>query len=298
MVPVRLARGEGRCGLSLDRGWDQRDELIQNVPVLTVRSPDGALKVVVMSYASHPTSLKAGGGVWKHGDYAPLLQKWSPDFPGFAVAGVESKHAGAMAMFVQGCGGDRASPQRGRLEKTKELGALLAAAVEEVLDRPMQNVEPKLRTAFRFVELRYGETPSREFLESQLAHRGGHQYLARWAARLLKRIEAGEEFPRSYAEFPVSVWKLGEDHFQVSLGGETTSGYSINIRRNIAPGAMVLGFTNDVMAYIPTPGIIRQGGYIGQSSMAVYGVPAMRWSDDIENKILAAVREMVSELNE
>ena len=295
MVPVQLSRGEGRCGFSLDRQWDQQDELIQNVPVLAVRLPDGKLKVVVLSYACHPTSLKLSG--WKHGEYATLLQKWAPDFPGYAVSRVESQHDGAMAMFVQGCGGDRSAPQQGRLDKTTELGALLAHAVEDVLNRPMHNVEPKLRTAFRFVELPFGDAPSRDYLQSQLSQSGGNQFMARWAARMLKRIDARKAFPKSYAEFPVTVWKLGKNHFQVSLGGETVSGYSIRIRQQIAPGATVLGYTNDVMAYIPTPEMIEQGGSIGQNSMAVYGVAAMRWSDDIEKKILTAVRGMVSELN-
>ena len=72
--------------------------------------------------------------------------------------------------------------------------------------------------------------------------------------------------------------RLGHRHTWVALGGETVSGYSIAIRQQIATGATVLGYTNNVMAYIPTPQIIAQGQYIGQASMAVYGVPAMRWS--------------------
>ena len=90
-------------------------------------------------------------------------------------------------------------------------------------------------------------------------------------------MDAGEPFTTSYPEFPVQVWKLGREHIWVSLGGETVSGYSVAIRREISPLAAVFGYTNDVMAYIPTPEIIEQGQYIGESSMAVYGLPTMRW---------------------
>ena len=293
MKPVELFRGQGHCGFSFDRQWDQVDEWIQDVPVLAVRSPGGKLEVVVMTYACHPTSLKRAG--WKHGEYANLLQKWAPDFPHFAVARIESQHSGVMAMFTQGCGADRSAPQEGQLSKTSELGFMLSAAVQQVLSQPMQPIEPQLATQLRFVELDFGEVPTRDFLQEQLKQTGGNQFLARWARRLLKQMDSAEPFPRTYQEFPVQVWKLGHEHLWVSLGGETVSGYSVRIRQEIFPNATVFGYTNDVMAYIPTPEIIRQGGYIGQSSMAVYGVPAMRWSGNIEERILSTVRDLASE---
>lgn len=205
LVVVQIFQGQGHCGFSFDRQWDQVDELIQNVPVLAIRSPAGKLQVVVMTYACHPTSLKYSG--WKHGEYAELIQKWSPDFPHFAVARLESQHAGVMALYTQGCGADRSAPQAGQLAKTSELGFMLSAAVEQVLSQPMQPIAPRLQTAFRFVELDFGEVPTRDYLHEQLRQTGGSQFLARWAGRLLKQMDAGQSFSRSYREFPVQVWK-------------------------------------------------------------------------------------------
>ena len=296
MEPVELYRGEGDCGFSTDRQWDQEDALVHNVPVLAVRSLDGELKVVVMTYACHPTSLKNSG--WLYGEYATLLQKWSPDFPQFAVARVESNHPGAMAMFTQGCGGDRSAPQEGRLEKTEEIGALLGLAVEEVLSGSMRKIEPRLRTSLRLIELPFGDAPTTDYLTEQLQQTGGNTFLARWADRLLEQRKTGRRLATSYPEFPVQVWRLGENEFWVSLGGETVSGYSIAIREQIAPGATVFGYTNDVMAYIPTPEIIQQGQYIGHSSMAVYGLPTMRWQEGIQEQILGTVRELVDDVSE
>ena len=291
MVPVRLSHGEGTCNFSFGRESDQPDELVHNVPVLAVRSPKGKLRAVVLTYACHPTSLKFSG--WGIGEYVSMMQKWSPDFPQFAVERLEAEHASCLAMFTQGCGGDRGAPQQGQLEKTREIGFLLAAAVQDVLDGQMQPIEPRLQTAFQFVELPFGASPTREHLEAQRQRTGASAYLARWSGRLLEQLDAGQPLPNSYPEFPVQVWRLGEDHIWVSLGGETVSGYSVAIRDRIAPGARVLGYTNDVMCYIPTPQIIRQGGYVGQSSMAVYGVPAMRWSEEIEERILSAVEGLL-----
>jgi hypothetical protein len=50
----------------------------------------------------------------------------------------------------------------------------------------------------------------------------------------------------------------------------------------------VLGYSNDVMAYIPTAVILQEGGYEGESSQMVYGLPA-KWAPEIESLILQEV---------
>ena len=54
-------------------------------------------------------------------------------------------------------------------------------------------------------------------------------------------------------------------------------------------------YCNDVMAYIPSFRVLQEGGYEGQSSMAVYGLPADRWKENIEELVTDGIRQLVRE---
>ncbi len=54
---------------------------------------------------------------------------------------------------------------------------------------------------------------------------------------------------------------------------------------------MVLGFSNDLMSYIPSARIIREGGYEGDISQLEYKMPA-KWKEDIEELILNTVSKL------
>jgi hypothetical protein len=52
-----------------------------------------------------------------------------------------------------------------------------------------------------------------------------------------------------------------------------------------------MGYSNDVMAYIPSETVLKGGGYEGESSKMVYGMPA-KWEDEIQNKILGEFKKL------
>ena len=117
-------------------------------------------------------------------------------------------------------------------------------------------------------------------------------YQKRWAERMLQSAERGESFPESYP-FPLQVWKLGNQNI-FALGGETVVGYAIALKRIFGQDSFVFGYSNDVMAYIPTTTILREGGYEGHSSQMVYGLPTT-WSADIESVILHEMVKLAHE---
>ena len=49
------------------------------------------------------------------------------------------------------------------------------------------------------------------------------------------------------------------------------------------------GYSNDVMAYIPSRRVLMEGGYEGESAMIYYGLPT-KWSPDVEEHIIREVR--------
>jgi len=71
--------------------------------------------------------------------------------------------------------------------------------------------------------------------------------------------------------------------------------YSIQIKKEFGPRTWVTSYANDVMAYIPTFRVLLEGGYEGQSSMAVYGLPADRWKENVEELVNKGIKQLVSE---
>ncbi len=286
--PATLWAGEGTASFAVNRRTNQESdlpELIRKgiapkgpsdhaVPVLAVRSPGGRLRAAVFGYAAHASALSG--------------YRWSADYPGYAARALEESHPEALALFHQGCGSDQSAAPRGTVEQCEGMGKALAASVEKVLAGPMRPLAPRLAAAFELVSLDFGEVPDRASLEA--GARGGG-YRARWARRLLKELDGGRSFERSYPEYPVVLWRLGEDQLWLQLGGEVCVDYAILFKRKLGPAAWVTGYANDVMAYIPSRRIWEEGGYQA-GAFDVYGLPALRWGADLEDRISRAVARL------
>lgn len=237
------------------------------VPVLKVVNRSGDLMAVAFGYACHPTVL---------GDY-----EWSGDYPGFAQMELEKLYPGTTALFFQGAGADQNPLPRHTVPLAVQYGKTLAAAVERVLSEDMKQLEPRIKTAYAEVELPLTKAPTSSELTDYVNKSSGYQQ--QWAKRLLARLEAGEKFETSYP-YPVQVWNLGDQPI-FTLGGELVVEYAIELKRIFGQHAFVMGYSNDVMSYIPTTTILREGGYEGATAQMVYGLPST-WGSDSEIMIL------------
>jgi hypothetical protein len=97
----------------------------------------------------------------------------------------------------------------------------------------------------------------------------------------------------------------------VLLGGEVVVDYSLRLKREVTPETVwVAAYANDVMGYIPSTRVLREGGYEGGGSMVYYGQPSP-WADTapeaatgtatshrpgIETSIVTAVLRQVASL--
>ncbi len=286
--PVVLRAGNGVVRFQVNRRnngklfpLDLQAELAgpnqHDVPVLEVRSPGGALRALAFGYACHGTVLNT--------------YKWSGDYPGFAQLALEKDFPEATALFFQGCAGDQNPLPRRSVPLARQYGRELAVAVERVLEEPLRTLKPILRMAYREIPLALDPAPSKAELKRFLAKAEGWQ--KDWAARMLERLEAGAEMPREYP-YPVQVWRLG-DQLLVALGGEPVIDYALEIKRVFGQQTFVFGYTNDVMAYIPSTRVLREGGYEGATSQMVYDLPNT-WRADVEWRIMGAVLELAREV--
>jgi neutral ceramidase len=267
-VPTLLAQGTPLVG-----------PVDHSVPVMTVTRPDGKLAAVLFGYACHPTTLS--------------FLTWCGDYPGFAQLEIEQQHPGATAMFVNTCGGDQNPLPRRTVELCQRYGHMLATAVEETLKEPLKPVSSGLKTAFELVDLPYLHVVSREELTGLL--QDSNAIRARWAARLLKKLDAGEKFEAAYP-YPIHAWRLGQEVLMIGMGAETVVDYALRFKREFGEGTWVCGYADDMISYIPSRRVWEEGGYEGGSNLFEYGRPAFRWAGDIEDRIAASVHKLVKQV--
>jgi len=234
------------------------------LPLLRVTDAQGKLLAVVVNYACHNTTLQLD---------------------------LQQRHPGLLAMFWIGCGADQNPLPRRSVALCQEYGSMLAGAVDEVLAKSLRPVPARIRTAFEVLDLPFGEQPTREKLEETAKKK---DYEARWARRLLGELDAGRPWAKSYP-YPVQVWKLGDGQLWIVLGGEVVVDYAIRFKNRYGPQTWVAGYANDVMSYIPSHRVWKEGRY-ESGAFSVYGLPAERWCEDIEDRIAACVERLAAKV--
>lgn len=292
--PAQLSWGIGSAGFAVNRrnnkeadvpklreAGELKGPVDHDLPVLAVRDPAGKLRAIVCGYACHATVLS--------------FYQWCGDWPGFAQLALEKAHPGAVALVWAGCGADQNPLPRRTVELAEKYGNQLAAGVEKVLQNGLQPLTGSLHTTYREIDLGLAELPSRENLVKVAADpTPANRFLAARARKLLKDIENHGSLKQTYP-YPIQVWKLG-DVTWVSLGGEVVIDYVIRLKKELSPGkTWVAGYSNDVMAYIPSLRVLKEGGYEGASSMIYYGLPSV-WSPRVEEQIISTVHELVGKV--
>jgi hypothetical protein len=293
LSPARLEQGEGRTTFAVNRrnnreadvpdliarGVPLAGPVDHSVPVLRITALDGRLRAILFGYACHPTTLS--------------FMTWCGDYPGFAQEILEQRHPGAAAMFVNTCGGDQNPLPRREVALCRKYGQMLADAVSATLTSPLQPVSPALKTAFELIELPYLQVVNGDDLRALLQDR--NELKARWAARMLAKLEAGEKFETS-SPYPVHVWLLGTEMRWIGLGAETVVDYALRFKAEYGSGTWVMGYADDMLAYIPSRRVWEEGGYEGGSSLYEYGRPAFRWQGDMEDRISTTVSRLFTKL--
>lgn len=247
------------------------------VPVLKITDADGVMKALVFGYACHNTVLDQ--------------YQFSGDYAGFAQLELEKAYPEATALFFQGAGADQNPMPRRTVPLAQQFGRELAAAVQRVLDEPMRSLAPQLTTAYDEIELALSLPPTEAELNKIISQ--NEPYQQRWARRMLAQKQAGQLFLTSYP-YPVQAWRLG-DQALFALGGELVVAYALEIKKRFGQEAFVLGYSNDVMGYIPSETILQEGGYEGASSQMVYGQPGP-WKPGLQEQILNEVEKLAEKV--
>ena len=304
LKPATIHTGLGRTSFAVNRRENPADKVVEaraalalkgpidhDVPVLVAKDEAGKVVGVLTQYACHCTTL----------DY----DRYSGDYAGYAQIELEKAYPGAVALFAAGCGADANPLPRRNEELARQYGSRLAHATSVVVEHGLSPLAgDRLAHAFEEIPLKHSKVPTKQELEAET--KDANKYIAARAKMLLARL-AGQDkdtplFPKlgddgaltATYPYPVQVWRLGNDIDWIFLGGEVVADYSLRLKRSNGSGrTWVTGYANDVMAYIPSLRVLKEGGYEGATSMIYYGLPSP-WAESVEEDIFAAIVRLLA----
>ena len=287
--PSQLAWTQGRAGFAANRrvlkdgkwtgfGITPDGAVDHDLPMLTVRGADGALRAVLVSYACHATTLE-GRDNFIHGDW-----------PGVARELIQKRHPGAIAFITIGTGADaNPNPRGGGLPDVERNAETVAAEVERLLATSSRPIRSLPEGRLRYIDLPLAASPGRADWEARAKRDDPSGFQAR---DILRRLDTGERVPTT-AAYPVQTWTFGSDLAMVFLGGEVVADYGLRLKRELdASRLWVNAYSNDVAFYVASRRLIPEGGYEVSGSMVFYGQPAAL-GEGTEDFIVRTVHELL-----
>ncbi|MFT4688021.1 MAG: neutral/alkaline non-lysosomal ceramidase N-terminal domain-containing protein [Verrucomicrobiia bacterium] len=288
LEPADLRYSKGRAGFAMNRRLATADRVINaanpngpvdhEVPVLQVRSAKKKLLAILFGYACHNTTVS--------------YMTFSGDYAGWAQQYLEADNPETVAMFVMGCGGDQNPYPRRNPVWASRHGRALANAVEAGLIANPTTVDAVLKSDLNYIDLKYATPPTRKQLEERAKSKD--KYERRHGEMLLEYLDTTGALPTTYS-YPVQVIKLGSQITLVTLGGETVIDYSLRLKRELKGSAVwVAGYSNDLVGYVPSERVLREGGYEGGRAMRyVRAIPHTGpWAPGIEENIISTVHRL------
>jgi len=287
LSPAQLAFGQGLAGFAVNRrrsrpGLRGLPTIVdQDVPVLTIKNLDGELSGIVFGYACHTTTINDG--------------KINGDYAGYAQAALEENHPGAVAMFVAGCGADANPLPRHAPGMVENYGRILATAVTQTIEHPMEPIDASLHAAYGEATLPLQLPPTRDELVAILSN-CSQKLRCKEVENLIRVLDDEGELPTS-CTYPVQVWRFGDSLTWISLTAEAVVDYAIRLKHSYGvEHTWVSAYANHLLAYIPSRRVLEEGDYEGRDGMMEYGLPAP-FSPEIEELIVDQVDALARELS-
>jgi hypothetical protein len=279
LAPATVEYGAGKAGFAMNRRARPVAPTDHTVPVLKLSAPGGKIRAILFGYACHNTTLTAE------------VYQLSGDYAGFAAADIEAQHPGASALFLMLCGADQNPNPRGTVELGRKWGAELAAEVARVAAGRMTAIDGPIRSSFRLIPLEFAKRTRQDF-EAELKAPLAAQ--ARRGRMMLDALDAGRKIDT--IEYPVQAVRFGRTLTLVALGGEVVIDYALRLQREYSGEPLIVaGYSNDVMCYIPSLRVLREGGYEANDSMIYYGQPGP-FAEDVEDRVFAGLHRVMKEI--
>jgi hypothetical protein len=261
-------------------GIDLPGPMDHDVPVLTFVNKKNEVKAVLFGYACHNTTLM-GNNYFINGDYA-----------GFAQIDLEKKIPTATAFFLLGCAGDQNPEPRGTVELAQKHGSALADQVLKLVsNKDLKPIGNGINSYYSTIPLKFKKTLASDY---QKDLQSPDKFIQRRAKLMLEAYNKG--WNTDYYNYPIQGIRLGNEFLLVALGGEVVVDYSLKTKKAYPDKHIfVAGYSNEVMCYIPSERVLKEGGYEAESSMIYYGMPGP-FETGIEAQIMSTIHSTLKNI--
>lgn len=249
--------------------------------------------------ANHAQIIAGAFGYAAHATVLTREYQYSGDYPGATSSALERLHPSSVWLYLAGCGGDQNVYPRGTVSRLRQHRKVLVDAVERLVSGKSGHVRglplddmssDALAARHKTIRLPFRTRRTVRFLRGML--RSSEPTEANAAKLLLASgLEADGKGTRATYDYPISAWHLG-GQVLVFLGGEPTVEYAFRLRDELNV-SWVIGYTDDVMGYVGSASVIREGKREGSDRAAYYyGLPSA-WAEDVEKVVIDGIRNLV-----
>lgn len=296
LTPARLRCAEDNCDtIAINRrlGKPGQVQLAPNpegvvdhrVQIIAAEAKsNGKLIGVAVRYACHPCTVNNGVG---------------SGYPGFMRQFVEQNHPDAVALFLQGCCGDVRNRSfdkdmtrfiSGTVEQAEGFGHDLAEAVERALKKPGVPIVGPIVVNYAEITLPMKKVSASVYEQAAIDN---DAFSGAWGKMYWEMIQRGEKIPET-VPYRIQTFSFGQGKSpftMVALDGEVFTQYAFKLERMLQPGTtVVLGYSNGMMAYVPTSRAVHEGGY-EVTAFQWYCLPGP-YTDEVESIILQAAAKI------
>lgn len=298
-VSLEVVTGEAFIGIN-------RRGTIPEGSINPVPDPTGPVDraVSVLSIKQFQTG-RPRAVLFVHGCHATVLggdnRLVSADYPGYAMHFVErALGPGVIAMFANGGAGDVNPVEMGSHEIARRLGEALGQEVVNAVLKTGERLEPRLDVSGEVAELPFAQVPSFDdatgFIRRHAAavessregsvERKISEACLAWCGKLA--LAALEGVVPTKLRVEVQRISLGDMRL-IGLPVEPFSETAMSIRRSLTNRAIVVGYANGNVGYLPTRNEIAKGGYEVLEAHKYYDLPSHFAPEAEENVLRAAI---------
>ena len=301
-----IGAGKGHAEINLNRREKRDDRVVigidpggaidYEVGVIRIDDAEQNPLCTIVNYACHPVVL--GGGNY-------LI---SADYPGYAMRLIEQvQGTDSLAMFLNGTTGNLNPIRVGRtFEEAKQRGTILGAEALKVWESIETLSDVELGMAKETVELKSGELPSEDELETIIAERKkglaasdpkrsmDREITLSWAQDALTMVKRGKKSAITPVE--VQVLRLGEI-ILAGIPGEVFVEIGLGIKAGSPfEHTYAVSQTNGNIGYMPTKKAFQEGGYETHSAYRLYGIYPM--DQDVAEKMIGSSLKLIDSIKE
>ena len=257
--PSRLSWGIGSVSFANNRRT-KGGPVDHDLPLLAVKSTEGTLRAVYVSYACQGTPLADN--------------RISGDWAGQAALQIQKEFPSAMALVSVGCNADQSpttSTGGTKADDRAKHGGEIAAEVKRMLGGFLAPIHGEISANWTPLSLEFAALTTRSEWEVKSKKSGAEGYHARLQ---LERLNRGLSL-RTDVSYPIQSWSFGDSLAMVFLPGEVAVEPGLRLKKELdGQRVWVNSGSNDVSCKILSDKSLAGKGYDSIAELVAFNLPS------------------------